>query len=68
MVQDLFGSTGAAQDETVFKFANDVNVDQIHRDRPDAEDAGRLRVRGRSALKPDSPSVRISNSHSQQPP
>jgi uncharacterized protein (DUF305 family) len=28
MVQDLFGSYGAAQDETVFKFANDVNVDQ----------------------------------------
>jgi len=28
MVQDLFGSYGAAQDQTVFKFANDVNVDQ----------------------------------------
>lgn len=28
MVKDLFGSYGAAQDETVFKFANDVNVDQ----------------------------------------
>lgn len=28
MVRDLFGSHGAAQDETVFKFANDVNVDQ----------------------------------------
>ncbi|HET6763097.1 MAG TPA: DUF305 domain-containing protein, partial [Longimicrobiaceae bacterium] len=28
MVTDLFGSYGAAQDETVFKFANDVNVDQ----------------------------------------
>jgi uncharacterized protein (DUF305 family) len=28
MVEDLFGSYGAAQDETVFKFANDVNVDQ----------------------------------------
>ena len=28
MVQDLFGAYGAAQDETVFKFANDVNVDQ----------------------------------------
>ena len=28
MVQDLFGSYGAAQDETVFKFANDVSVDQ----------------------------------------
>jgi uncharacterized protein (DUF305 family) len=28
MVQQLFGSYGAAQDETVFKFANDVNVDQ----------------------------------------
>jgi uncharacterized protein (DUF305 family) len=28
MVKDLFGSRGAAQDETVFKFANDVNVDQ----------------------------------------
>jgi uncharacterized protein (DUF305 family) len=28
MVQQLFGSEGAAQDEIVFKFANDVNVDQ----------------------------------------
>jgi len=28
MVRDLFGTTGAAQDEIVFKFANDVNVDQ----------------------------------------
>jgi uncharacterized protein (DUF305 family) len=28
MVKDLFGTTGAAQDETVFKFANDVQVDQ----------------------------------------
>jgi uncharacterized protein (DUF305 family) len=28
MVRDLFGTNGAAQDETVFKFANDVNVDQ----------------------------------------
>jgi uncharacterized protein (DUF305 family) len=28
MVQALFGTNGAAQDETVFKFANDVNVDQ----------------------------------------
>lgn len=28
MVKDLFGSYGAAQDEVVFKFANDVNVDQ----------------------------------------
>ena len=28
MVQRLFGSYGAAQDETVFKFASDVNVDQ----------------------------------------
>jgi uncharacterized protein (DUF305 family) len=28
MVQELFGSRGAAQDETVFKFANDVSVDQ----------------------------------------
>ena len=28
MVQDLFASRGAAQDETVFKFANDVSVDQ----------------------------------------
>jgi uncharacterized protein (DUF305 family) len=28
MVQDLFGSQGAGQDETVFKFANDVSVDQ----------------------------------------
>jgi uncharacterized protein (DUF305 family) len=28
MVQDLFGSRGAGQDETVFKFASDVSVDQ----------------------------------------
>jgi uncharacterized protein (DUF305 family) len=28
MVKDLFATHGAAQDETVFKFANDVNVDQ----------------------------------------
>jgi uncharacterized protein (DUF305 family) len=28
MVQDLFGTNAAAQDETVFKFANDVSVDQ----------------------------------------
>ncbi len=28
MVTELFGSYGAAQDETVFKFASDVNVDQ----------------------------------------
>jgi uncharacterized protein (DUF305 family) len=28
MVKDLFDTNGAAQDETVFKFANDVNVDQ----------------------------------------
>ena len=28
MVQDLFGTNGAARDETVFKFANDVNADQ----------------------------------------
>lgn len=28
MVSQLFGSYGAAQDETVFKFASDVNVDQ----------------------------------------
>jgi uncharacterized protein (DUF305 family) len=28
MVQELFGSYGAAQDQTVFKFANDVSVDQ----------------------------------------
>ena len=28
MVKDLFGSYGAAQDEIVFKFANDVSVDQ----------------------------------------
>jgi uncharacterized protein (DUF305 family) len=28
MVSDLFGTNGAAQDETVFKFANDVQVDQ----------------------------------------
>jgi uncharacterized protein (DUF305 family) len=28
MVEQLFGSFGAGQDETVFKFASDVNVDQ----------------------------------------
>ena len=28
MVQDLFGTYGAAQDEVILKFANDVNVDQ----------------------------------------
>ena len=28
MVRELFGTTGAARDETVFKFANDVSVDQ----------------------------------------
>ncbi len=28
MVTELFGTTGAAQDETVFKMASDVNVDQ----------------------------------------
>jgi uncharacterized protein (DUF305 family) len=28
MVQELFATYGAAQDETVFKFASDVNVDQ----------------------------------------
>lgn len=28
MVRELFGSYGAAQNEIVFKFANDVNVDQ----------------------------------------
>jgi uncharacterized protein (DUF305 family) len=28
MVNDLFSSYGAGQDETVFKFASDVNVDQ----------------------------------------
>lgn len=29
MVQQLFAKPGAAQDEAVFKFANNVNVDQI---------------------------------------
>jgi uncharacterized protein (DUF305 family) len=29
MVEKLFGSHGAAQDEIVFKFASDVHVDQI---------------------------------------
>ena len=29
MVKDLFDSYGAAQDETVFRLASDVNVDQI---------------------------------------
>jgi uncharacterized protein (DUF305 family) len=28
MVRQLFGSAGAAQDDTIFKFASDVNVDQ----------------------------------------
>jgi len=28
MVSTLFGTYGAGQDETVFKFASDVNVDQ----------------------------------------
>jgi uncharacterized protein (DUF305 family) len=28
MVRELFESYGAAQDEIVFKFASDVNVDQ----------------------------------------
>ena len=28
MVSELFGTHGAGQDETVFKFASDVNVDQ----------------------------------------
>jgi uncharacterized protein (DUF305 family) len=28
MVKQLFGTPGAAQDQTVFKFASDVNVDQ----------------------------------------
>jgi uncharacterized protein (DUF305 family) len=28
MVKELFGTPGAAQDETVFKFASDANVDQ----------------------------------------
>jgi uncharacterized protein (DUF305 family) len=28
MVKDLFGTTGAARNEAVFKFANDVSVDQ----------------------------------------
>ena len=28
MVKELFGTTGAGQDDVVFKFASDVNVDQ----------------------------------------
>jgi uncharacterized protein (DUF305 family) len=28
MVGELFGTPGAAQEQSVFKFANDVNVDQ----------------------------------------
>jgi uncharacterized protein (DUF305 family) len=28
MVRELFGTPGAAQEQSVFKFANDVNVDQ----------------------------------------
>lgn len=29
MVNELFATDGAAQDETVFRFASDVNVDQL---------------------------------------
>ena len=29
MVETLFGSQGAVQDEQIFKFASDVHVDQI---------------------------------------
>lgn len=29
MVEELFGTDGAGQDETVFRFATDVNVDQV---------------------------------------
>jgi uncharacterized protein (DUF305 family) len=29
MVEELFGTRGAGQDETVFRFATDVNVDQV---------------------------------------
>jgi uncharacterized protein (DUF305 family) len=29
MVEELFGSHGAAQDETVFKLASDIHVDQV---------------------------------------
>jgi uncharacterized protein (DUF305 family) len=29
MVQELFSNRGAGQDETVFKFASDVSVDQL---------------------------------------
>jgi uncharacterized protein (DUF305 family) len=29
MVEELFGTNGAGQDETVFRFATDVNVDQV---------------------------------------
>ena len=29
MVKDLFGTYGAGQDEVIFKFASDVNVDQM---------------------------------------
>jgi uncharacterized protein (DUF305 family) len=28
MVKDLFATDGAGQDEVIFKFASDVNVDQ----------------------------------------
>ena len=28
MVQQLFGTPGAAQEDVIFKFASDVNVDQ----------------------------------------
>jgi len=28
MVKELFAAYGAGQDETIFKFANDVEVDQ----------------------------------------
>ena len=28
MVKQLFGTTGAGQDDTIFKLATDINVDQ----------------------------------------
>ena len=39
MVDSLFNTPGAGQDEIIFKFANDVQADQTHRDRPHAADA-----------------------------
>ena len=44
MVKDLFGSYGAGQDETVFKFASDVNVlaAQLDADARTSSNAGKV--------------------------